>query len=95
MEPWVHLVNLVVLVKLDLLDFLEHQVLKETWEHLEKRVVLACKVLGENLESLVCLESLVKWVLLVRMVTMERKEVLVCQVLQGHQASLDLEDNLV
>lgn len=95
MELWDHLVNQEVLVKLDLLDFLEHLELRVTWEPQVTREVSVSKAQEEVPVNLECLENLVRWDHPEKMDKMERKEVLVCQELQVPLDSQDLEDSLV
>ena len=75
MVLWVHLVNQVVLEKLDHQDIQVHLETKETWEWKESKAVLVFRAQEVNLESLEYQVLQEKWALLDRQEKMERKEV--------------------
>lgn len=93
MVLWALLESLVALASLALLDSLEPQGPKETWDPPEIRAAWVFKGPEERLASLACQESQERWDHLGRMVLMGRKEGQETQELQDHQVSLGLGVN--
>jgi len=77
------------LENLDLLAFLEHQGLKETWVQLVRKEVQDSRVLEVKREKPEDQENLVRWDLLERMDLMEKR------VVQDHQEVLVLQGSQV